>query len=537
IQPLPSWNMESFQSRQLRKLESKSPEKPESRRDRTERFVQEPDFLPEEFSDPAGPRPTEEMAPEAMWEIKQRMDDAKSALDQAFEAEEAVDFDETVPSRSAWEPQAAQEPEWLADAEVDEDTDSGPGVPTLEPPMEPEWLLDELPFDDETVLGSGRETTLTEPPSMPEELFFDEDEDVQAAPASAWEEAEDATWDAEPEWDLESESAAAHQEVPPSLPGFEDDWELTIDEASDEHTVMLERPYPAELPVTLGAAADFEPQASEFDLAERDDPYIAQIALSLTQVSLELAAEATLLTSNEEIVAFAGQLTQDEVEELRAAVADDWTANPNEARVRFITLASSGKDYMLYSRKTVNDFTLTMIFSGTTPLRDIRRQGRRLIEALESVPEDVLQEETETLPELATMTGEMPAVESVRTEPEVVQPFTYLWVLREPDQGFSEHAGRAIAAGLNLQLGEMGWQVKSLRAQGEYVYVHADVPGEQPAYAVIDDLKRRAGEIAQAQEPDLRSESLWADSYLVMMPGRELEPDEIDQFITFERMA
>jgi hypothetical protein len=135
---------------------------------------------------------------------------------------------------------------------------------------------------------------------------------------------------------------------------------------------------------------------------------------------------------------------------------------------------------------------------------------------------------------VATMTGEVPAVEPVAV---TVQPFTYLWLLRDPDTTFDERTERAIAAGLSLQLGEMGWLVKSLRAHGEYVYVHAEVPGEQPAYEVIEDLKRRAAEIAHAQEPNLQRDSLWADSYLVMMPGRELDPDEIDQFINFERMA
>ena len=118
-----------------------------------------------------------------------------------------------------------------------------------------------------------------------------------------------------------------------------------------------------------------------------------------------------------------------------------------------------------------------------------------------------------------------------------VQPFTYLWLLRDSAASFDERTERAIVAGLGLQLGEMGWLVKSLRARGEYVYVHAEVPGERPAYEVIDDLKRRAAEIAHAQEPTVQSDTLWADSYLVMMPGRELEPDEIDQFINFERMA
>ena len=62
-------------------------------------------------------------------------------------------------------------------------------------------------------------------------------------------------------------------------------------------------------------------------------------------------------------------------------------------------------------------------------------------------------------------------------------------------------------------------------------------PAKRPAYEVIDDLKQRTAEIIHAQYPDINPDELWADSYLVMMPGRELDADEISQFINFERMA
>ena len=80
-------------------------------------------------------------------------------------------------------------------------------------------------------------------------------------------------------------------------------------------------------------------------------------------------------------------MPEEEIEELRGTIADDWDAAVNEVRIRFITAQGSGKDYMLYSRRTEDDFTLSLIFAGTTPLRDIRRQGQRLVDALATVPE------------------------------------------------------------------------------------------------------------------------------------------------------
>jgi CheY-like chemotaxis protein len=494
IQPLPSWHIKSLRPKQPK--EEPAAKKPRAPR-RTDRYIKEPDFLPEQFPEsPAQPAAEDQPEPtsETVWEMMRRAQETQASVEEALTMNEAP-------------------------------------IEEAQRPLEPTWLE-----DDETVLGSASEMATPEaaapPETLPEADFVLDMPDT--LPGDLWDDMPQQDWEAETDWD--SEPPAEVVTPPPALPGFDDDWELTVDDAPEGETVFMERPHQADEPVALGAAADFEPQANAFDVTESDDPYIAQIALSLTQVSLELAAEATLLTNDEQIIAFAGHLAQADVEELRATVADDFTANTNEARIRFVTLPGSGKDYMLYSRKTVNNLTLTMIFSGTTALRDIRRQGRRLMEALESVPEVPTPAQPETLPDVATMTGEVPAVEPVAAAV-TVQPFTYLWLLRDPATTFDERTERAIVAGLGLQLGEMGWLVKALRARGEYVYVHAEVPGERPAYEVIDDLKRRAAEIAHAQEPDLQRDSLWADSYLVMMPGRELDPDEIDQFINFERMA
>lgn len=502
IKPLPSWQIKSIKPKRTSAQKPEQSERTSRASRRTDRYVKEPDFLPEQFPEaPAQPTAEEqpEPTPETVWEMMRRAQETQASVEKALEAQE----------------RGPVEPTWL-------DDEPETVVEEARGPVEPSWLEDD---DDETALEMAISEATLPPDTLPEEDLAP----PNTLPGDLWDDMPQQDW--ESDWDSEPPEVVT---PPPALPGFDDDWELTVDDAPEDETVFMERPREIDEPVALGAAADFEPQAAAFDVVESDDPYIAQIALSLTQVSLELAAEATLLTSDEQIIAFAGHLAQADVEELRATVADDFTANSNEARIRFVTLPSSGKDYMLYSRKTVNDLTLTMIFSGTTALRDIRRQGRRLQEALESVPEVQMPEQTESLPEVATMTGEVPAVEPVAV---TVQPFTYLWLLRDPDTTFDERTERAIAAGLSLQLGEMGWLVKSLRAHGEYVYVHAEVPGEQPAYEVIEDLKRRAAEIAHAQEPNLQRDSLWADSYLVMMPGRELDPDEIDQFINFERMA
>jgi hypothetical protein len=438
-------------------------------------------------------------------------------------------------AEEAPEPEADQEPLALFE-ELGESVSETPAALDFE---EPEDLVDslkdtsplpELPEQDphtlETVLGQAAlETDDLDEYLEAEETVADEEVDWDPAMLFGQEaEAEQSQIDEQPEWNedtLFEQEAAAEPEVEPD---FADDWALAVDDSADDATQVI-----------AAEAETLEPTYADIEVHDQDDPYIAQIALSLTQMSLELTAEATILTNEDEIVAIAGELEPNEVEEIRDTIADDWDANADEARIRFITLESNGKEYMLYSRRTVGDFTLSMIFGGMTPLRDIRRQGKRLLDALEAVPD--LLDESE-IPELATIPEPVPSttLTPAQVDDETFQPFTYLWLLRDPDYSFEDHTQKAITAGLTMQLGELGWHVNSLTTEAEYVYLRADVPGERPAHEIIADLKRRAADIARGQEAVEDPDSLWADSYLVMMPGRDLDPDEISQFIDFERM-
>jgi REP element-mobilizing transposase RayT len=118
----------------------------------------------------------------------------------------------------------------------------------------------------------------------------------------------------------------------------------------------------------------------------------------------------------------------------------------------------------------------------------------------------------------------------------VLTPYTYVWLLRDPEMQLSQSAQQAIHAGLSIQLGEHGWRVKALQVAQDHVYLLADVPGDTPAQQIIRELKRRSADIAHAQNSAFDTASLWADSYFVLTPGREMDMDEIAEFINFERM-
>jgi REP element-mobilizing transposase RayT/DNA-binding NarL/FixJ family response regulator len=289
-----------------------------------------------------------------------------------------------------------------------------------------------------------------------------------------------------------------------------------------------------------------------FALAEPiSDPYIAQLALSLTQVSLELTAQAALLARDGRIVAYAGSMDRVDMDDLRRAVNDDWEAQPRQARIRMVTIEDTGKEYMLYSKLTDDGFTLSLIFAGATPLRDIRRQSKRLLDALEAVPEPQAHPSApEDVPtkDAPIGTTELPTEESLTPEEraaisaaasvngETMTTYAVVWLLRDPASSLDAATSSAIISGMNVQLAERAWEIQELQAKTDFVYLLANIPGDMPPYEIVRDLKRRSAEIAHRQNPALKPDTLWADGYLVVTPGRQLDMDEIRQFINFERM-
>ncbi|MFZ4813249.1 MAG: transposase, partial [Phototrophicaceae bacterium] len=316
-----------------------------------------------------------------------------------------------------------------------------------------------------------------------------------------------------------------------------------------------------------------------------DDPRIAQMAITLTQASLESTAEATLLTFQDEIIAYDGSLSDNDLQEAMRLIQEDWGNTPDEeARLQYLTL-SNGLDYMIYSSRTAGGFVLSMVFSGKTSLRDIRQQGNRMVTALQIVPEvleyvaepeDEVAEPASELPtdeqaaewvnpaaapiaeaaaapiaEAVPLPIEMPVANAAATKPSkgglvlerepaidlgTLVPYTFVWLLKDLTAVFDPATAEAINAGLRVQLSERGWYIRHLDVQDDYVYMVASIPGDEPAQSLIRNLQRRAAKIAATQQPKLDPETLWAESYFILSPGRLLNIQEVQQYINFYRM-
>jgi REP element-mobilizing transposase RayT len=352
-------------------------------------------------------------------------------------------------------------------------------------------------FDTRTTLAQAEQNADDFTSVLPEETFT-----LETVAAENW----DTNWN-------EPEVAAE-----PAVENFNDVWDAPLEAEAEIENFNVAWDIPE------SAEPDPLANAETHPVALSEEARIAQLALNLTQVSLEVSAEGTILTRNNQIIALAGHLSQQDTIELATVINNDWGTGGQGARLRFITLPSSGKEYMLYSTGTEDDLILSMIFAGSTPLRVIRQQGQRLIKALGEVPE--------AKPAAITPAPrrDLQAVE------EALEPYAYVWLVRAPEQRLNDAVAQSITVGLMTQLSEMHWQIEKLQVQDEYIYLYANVPGETPSYAVIRELKQRAASIAQKQDSNLEAQELWADSYLVLSPGRELAPDEIQEFVDFQRM-
>lgn len=400
---------------------------------------------------------------------------------------------------------------------------------------EPDFLAD-LPDDSQPVTETTQPNALNQVEGHPEDLETDRLELTRRSKA-----IEPPQVAVEPEGQ-QAPKPESQPETPPDLPEMATPPEteegreaLSLSGAPLAEYSAAQRSDAALSPeARLLPEAEFaeEPAADVSALtAQYDDPYIAQLALHLTQVSLELTAEATLLSREGQVVAYSGALPEEDINDIREIIADDWEARPGEARIRFITLPSSGADYMLYSRRTTGDFSLSMIFAADMPLRMIRRQSDRLAEALNSVPE-VREPEAIGEAEEAAPQEEAPA-EVAPAGPLTAQ--TFVWLLSQGQKALTTAIAQAIVAGLNRYLADMGWKIKTFRVHEDYIYLLVDAAAEPAPQDAVRDLMRRSAEIARTQDRAIDTQNLWSDSYLVVIPGRELDIEEIQRFINFAR--
>jgi REP element-mobilizing transposase RayT len=109
---------------------------------------------------------------------------------------------------------------------------------------------------------------------------------------------------------------------------------------------------------------------------------VTKAAQHLTRLTLESSAQAALITRNNTLWAYAGQLSQNAAKELAVTVTRHWDGQKGSDLLRFVRLEATKAEHMLYATRLADDVVLALVFDAETPFSTIRMQAGQLVNRL-----------------------------------------------------------------------------------------------------------------------------------------------------------
>ncbi len=152
---------------------------------------------------------------------------------------------------------------------------------------------------------------------------------------------------------------------------------------------------------------------------------VSKAAQHLTRLTLESSAQAALITHQNELWAYAGQLSRDAAQELGHSIQKYWDNEAQTDLLRFVRLQSTEAQHMLYATRLSKMMVLALVFDAETPFSTIRGQANKLARSLAETPPEIIEQfqaepepsvpmEEEDLPPLAELLGEVPPPNPVK---------------------------------------------------------------------------------------------------------------------------
>lgn len=118
---------------------------------------------------------------------------------------------------------------------------------------------------------------------------------------------------------------------------------------------------------------------------------VTRAAQYLTQLSLESAAQASLILRNGKLWAYAGEIPQPAVEELVKLISQYLAGGDGGDLARFVHLDAVPGDYMMYATRLIDGMMLVVVYNVETPFSKIRSQASKLARALADRPPETVQ--------------------------------------------------------------------------------------------------------------------------------------------------
>lgn len=327
--------------------------------------------------------------------------------------------------------------------------------------------------------------------------------------------------------------AEAAEKVPPEArpawiaPDQSADLEQTLSHALHETAQLIAQPQPS---------AQSHPA----------DP-IAALALRFMQLTIDSAVKAAFLTQGDELIALATSGDLDET--LRALVLREigrlWASSVNAPSVFRPLQVNPETLYLLYSTRTVESLTLSLLFHGDASMRTIRQVARQLHEAMARVPaepsqddassespQDAPPEAAQTLPsrptDLRPPQGLREAT-AVKAEP-APPPLVFTLALLPAAPPLSDDLAALLPRYFEEAAAAAAWRVEGVEVQPTHVSLQVNVPPEVAPAAAAERLIRETTARA-AQEP------LWLDACYIITPARSLTQRELAELAEYARLV
>jgi REP element-mobilizing transposase RayT/DNA-binding response OmpR family regulator len=191
----------------------------------------------------------------------------------------------------------------------------------------------------------------------------------------------------------------------------------TLNISSTKTASASDKPAPEAKPETK-----MQTQSVERDMAETSNLLwlkdVSKAAQHLTQLTLESSAQAALITRENELWAYAGQLSREAAQELGQSIQRYWDRETESDLLRFVRLASTDAQHMLYARKLSASMILALVFDAETPFSTIRTQAGKLVRTLSGNPVEEQEQKQNPREALADPLSEEPlALEAAGAQP------------------------------------------------------------------------------------------------------------------------
>jgi REP element-mobilizing transposase RayT/ActR/RegA family two-component response regulator len=117
-----------------------------------------------------------------------------------------------------------------------------------------------------------------------------------------------------------------------------------------------------------------------------DLPWLTDVgtaAQHLTRLTLESSSQAALITRDNEVWAYAGELSQPAAQEIASVMSRNWNSESDGDLLRFARLEATRAEHILYATRLAPGMLLGLVFDAETPFGTIRSQAGKLSSLLE----------------------------------------------------------------------------------------------------------------------------------------------------------